>query len=188
MAKPLMSFEEVRALLKQRFPMLMVDNVISLEPGKSIRTTKNVTGNEIQFLGHFPEHAVLPGTLIVEAMGQSASILFSKSGGTSKNTETSKPTEPSKATETSKNTETSKPTETRPGEFLVLGSINDTRFLVPVVPGDKLEIDVQALKFMEDFALVEGVATVDGAVVAQGKLGFARRRLQTSQPAEQVLS
>jgi 3-hydroxyacyl-[acyl-carrier-protein] dehydratase len=155
MAKPLMTFEEVRAFLKQRFPMLMVDSVISLEPGKSIRTIKNVTGNEIQFLGHFPEHAVMPGTLIVEAIGQSASILFSKTSGT------------------------------RSGEFLMLGSINDMRFLVPVVPGDKLEIDVRALKFIEDFAFVEGVATVDGAVVAKGKLGFARRSLQTSPPAEQ---
>ena len=154
MAKPLMTFEEVRAFLKHRFPMLMVDSVISLEPGKSIRTIKNVTGNEIQFLGHFPEHAVMPGTLIVEAIGQSASILFSKTSGT------------------------------RSGEFLMLGSINDMRFLVPVVPGDKLEIDVRALKFIEDFAFVEGVATVDGAVVAKGKLGFARRSLQTSPPAE----
>ena len=96
----------------------------------------------------------MPGTLIVEAIGQSASILFSKTSGT------------------------------RSGEFLMLGSINDMRFLVPVVPGDKLEIDVQALKFVEDLAFVEGVATVDGAVVAKGKLGFARRSLQTSPPAE----
>ena len=132
--------------------MLMVDSVISLEPGKSIRTTKNVTGNEIQFLGHFPEHAVMPGTLIVEAIGQSASILFAKSKGTAS------------------------------GDFLVLGSINDTRFLIPVVPGDRLEIDVRALKFVDDFALVEGVAMVDSAVVAQCKLGFARRSLQASQP------
>src|SRR5580700_7366247 len=144
MAAPLMTFEEVRTALKQRFPMIMVDSVISLEPGKSIRTTKNVTGNEIQFLGHFPEHAVMPGTLIVEAIGQSASILFAKSKGTAS------------------------------GDFLVLGSINDTRFLIPVVPGDRLEIDVRALKFVDDFALVEGVAMVDSAVVAQCKLGFAR--------------
>jgi 3-hydroxyacyl-[acyl-carrier-protein] dehydratase len=111
-----------------------------------------VTGNEIQFLGHFPEHAVMPGTLIVEAIGQSASILFAKSKGTAS------------------------------GDFLVLGSINDTRFLIPVVPGDRLEIDVRALTFVDDFALVEGVAMVDSAVVAQCKLGFARRSLQASQP------
>ena len=82
MTRPLMTFEEVRAALKQRFPMLMIDTVTALEPGKSIRATKNVTGNELQFLGHFPEHAVMPGTLIIEAIGQAASILFTKSTGT----------------------------------------------------------------------------------------------------------
>jgi len=119
MTTPLMTFEDVRAALKQRLPMIMVDTVISLEPGKSIRTTKNVTGSEIQFLGHFPEYAVMPGTLIVEAIGQSASILFSKTTGTG----------------------------TQPGEFLVLGSINEMRFLVPVVPGNRLEIEIQAVSY-----------------------------------------
>src|SRR5260370_38759733 len=101
MAAALMKFEEVRAVLKQRFPMIMVDSVISLEPGKCIRTIKNVTGNEIQFLGHFPEHAGMPGTLIVEAIGQSASLLFSKTAGTG----------------------------TGPGEFLALGPIHNMSFL-----------------------------------------------------------
>jgi len=150
MTTPLMTFEEVRSILKQRFPMLMVDSVLSLEPGKSIRTTKNVTGNELQFLGHFPEHAVMPGTLIVEAIGQSASILFSKMTGSG----------------------------TRPGEFLVLGAINEMRFLVPVVPGDRMQIDIRVLKFIDDFGLIEAVATVDGTPVARGKLGFARRGLE----------
>lgn len=150
MTKPLMTFEEVRSALKQRFPMIMVDSVTELEPGKRIHAIKNVTGNEIQFLGHFPEYAVMPGTLIVEAVGQAASILFFKSMGTG----------------------------TRPGEFLVLGSINEMRFLKPVVPGDRMEIDVQVLKFIDDFAVVEVVATVNGTDVAKGKLGFARRALE----------
>jgi 3-hydroxyacyl-[acyl-carrier-protein] dehydratase len=145
-----MSFEEVRAALKQRFPMIMVDVVTSLEPGKRIRAIKNVTGNEIQFLGHFPEYAVMPGTLIVEAVGQAASILFAKSMGTG----------------------------TGAGEFLVLGSINEMRFLKPVVPGDKMELDVQVLKFIDDFAVVEVAASVNGVDVAKGKLGFARRSLE----------
>jgi len=152
---PSMTFEEVRSVLKQRFPMIMVDTVISLEPGSSIRTTKNVTGNEIQFLGHFPEHAVMPGTLIVEAIGQSASILFSKTTGNG----------------------------LRAGDFLVLGSINDMRFLVPVTPGDRMDIEIQVLKFVEDIALVEAVVTVDSTVVARGKLGFARKSLQSARPA-----
>jgi 3-hydroxyacyl-[acyl-carrier-protein] dehydratase len=152
MAGPLMAFEEVRTVLKQRFPMLMVDCVIALEPGKSIRAIKNVTGSEVHFLGHFPDYAVMPGTLIVEAIGQSASILFAKTTGTG----------------------------TRGGEFLVLGSINDMRFLAPVTPGNRMEIDVQVLKFVEDRALVEATVTVDGVVVARGKLGFARRDLRES--------
>ena len=153
MTIPLMTFEQVRHALKQRFPIIMVDNVLSLTQGKTIRTTKNVTGNEIHFLGHFPEHAVMPGTLIVEAVGQSASILFATTTGTGM----------------------------RPREFLMLGSINDMRFLVPVVPGDRMEIDVQVLKFIEDMAVVEAVVRVDSTVVARGKLGFARRDAAVTQ-------
>jgi 3-hydroxyacyl-[acyl-carrier-protein] dehydratase len=149
MTKPVLNFEAVRTLLKQRFPMLMIDNVVALEPDKKIQAIKNVTGNELQFMGHFPELAVMPGTLIVEAIGQAASILFSKTTGTGLNT----------------------------GEFLVLGTINQMRFLVPVVPGDRMEIEVKVLKFVNDQALVEGVVTVDGTVVATGTLGFARRSL-----------
>jgi 3-hydroxyacyl-[acyl-carrier-protein] dehydratase len=154
MASPAMTFEEVRAALKQRFPMLMVDTVVSFEPGKRIHTIKNVTGNELQFLGHFPEHAVMPGTLIVEAIGQSASILFAKTTGTG----------------------------IQAGEFLVLGAINEMRFLVPVVPGNRLEMDIQVLKFIPDFALIEAIATVDGTIVAKGKLGFAKRGLTSETP------
>lgn len=150
MSLPAMTFEEVRAALKQRFPMIMVDTVTSIEPGKSIQTVKNVTGNEIQFLGHFPEHAVMPGTMIVEAVGQSASILFSKTTGTGAQT----------------------------GEFLVLGVINEMRFLAPVFPGNRLDMEIQVLKFIGDFALVEATATVDGKLVARGKLGFAKRSLE----------
>ncbi len=147
--KPLMNFAEVRTMLKQRFPMIMVDTVLELIPEQRILTLKNVTGNEIQFLGHFPELAIMPGTLIVEAFGQSASILFSRTTSLG----------------------------LQPGEFLVLGSINDMRFLVPVMPGDRMEIAVQILKTAGDITLCEGTVTVGDTVVARGKLGFARRKL-----------
>jgi 3-hydroxyacyl-[acyl-carrier-protein] dehydratase len=146
---PLMNFAEVRTLLKQRFPMIMVDTVLELVPEQRILTLKNVTGNEIQFLGHFPELAIMPGTLMVEAFGQSASILFSRTTSLG----------------------------LRPGEFLMLGSINDMRFLAPVMPGDRMEIAVQILKIAGDITLVEGTITVGSTVVARGKLGFARRTL-----------
>ena len=149
MAPPLLTFEEVRGLLKQRFPMLMVDTVLDLVPEKRILAVKNVTGNELQFLGHFPEFAIMPGTLIVEAFGQSASILFSRTSGLG----------------------------LRPGEFLMLGAIHEMRFLVPVVPGDRMEIDVRILKIAGDITLVEGSVTVSEATVARGKISFARRTL-----------
>jgi 3-hydroxyacyl-[acyl-carrier-protein] dehydratase len=91
----------------------------------------------------------MPGTLIVEAFGQSASILFSQTTSLG----------------------------LRPGEFLVLGVINDMRFLVPVVPGDRMIIAVKILKVAGDIALVEGTVTVEDTVVARGKLGFARRTI-----------
>jgi 3-hydroxyacyl-[acyl-carrier-protein] dehydratase len=144
-----MTFEEVKARLKQRFPLIMVDRVLELEPGKRIRTLKNVTGNEIQFLGHFPEFAIMPGTFIIEAIGQSASILFSQTAGDSVD----------------------------PREFLVLAIVNDMKFLVPVLPGHTLIIEVNILKMTEQAALVEGIATVEGTVVTRGKLSFARKMM-----------
>lgn len=149
MPKPLLDFEAVRSLLKQRFPMLMVDTVLALEPGKSIRAIKNITGNELHFLGHFPQRAIMPGTLILEAIGQVASILFSKT--------------------------TEIPLED--DDFLVLGTINSLRFLVPVVPGDRMEIEVQILKILGDLAFADVSVTVDGTVVVTGKIGFARSKL-----------
>jgi 3-hydroxyacyl-[acyl-carrier-protein] dehydratase len=142
-----MTFEEVKAHLKQRFPFIMVDRVVELEPGKRIKTIKNVAGNEIQFLGHFPDLAIMPGTSIIEAIGQSASILFSVTTGKGMN----------------------------PREFMVLAAVNDMRFLVPVLPGHTMFIEVNIVKMTDEAALIEGVASVDGTVVTRGRLSFARK-------------
>jgi len=141
-----MTFEEVKLCLKQRFPMLMVDRVLELEAGKRIKALKNVTGNEIQFLGHFPEFAIMPGTLIIEAIGQAASLLFSHTTGKGMN----------------------------PKEFMALAAVNDMRFLAPVLPGHTMIMEVKILKMTEEAALIEGTASVDETVVTRGKLSFAR--------------
>src|SRR6516225_9257408 len=142
-----MTFEEVKAHLKQRFPFIMVDRVLELEPGKRIKALKNVAGNEIQFLGHFPEYAIMPGTSIIEAIGQAASILFSYTTG--------------------------KGIEAR--EFMALAAVNDMRFLVPILPGHTMIVEVNIVKRTDEAALVEGIVTVDGTVVTRGKLSFARK-------------
>ncbi|MGA2556281.1 MAG: 3-hydroxyacyl-ACP dehydratase FabZ [Verrucomicrobiota bacterium] len=142
-----MTFAQLKDHLKQRFPLLMVDRVLELEPGKRIKTLKNVTGSEIQFLGHFPEFAIMPGTFLIEAIGQSASILFSHMTGKGM----------------------------KPGEFMALAAVNDMRFLAPVLPGHTIIMDINVLKMTEDAALIEGVAVVEDLVVARGKLSFARK-------------
>ena len=142
-----MNFEEVKAHLKQRFPFIMVDRVLELEPGKRIKTLKNVTGNEVHFLGHFPEFSIMPGTLIIEALGQSASILFDRVMGKGMD----------------------------PREFLVLAAINDMKFLVPVLPGDTLIMEVNIIKMTKVAALVDAVASVDDTVVTRGKFSFAQK-------------
>ena len=142
-----MTFEEVRACLKQRFPLIMVDRVLEVELGKRIRAIKNVTGNEIQFLGHFPDYAIMPGIFIIEAIGQSASILFSLTMRSGLNER----------------------------EFLVLAAVNEMKFLAPVLPGQTMILEICVLKMMTKVALVEGIVTVDGTVVTKGKLSFARR-------------
>ncbi len=148
----MMTFEEVKKTLKQRFPLIMVDRVLEIAPGKTIRAIKNVTGNEIQFLGHFPDCAIMPGIFIVEAIGQCASILFSATTGAGLDA----------------------------GDLLVLAAINDMRFLVPVVPGHTMLLDVTLLKMSQQAAIVEGVVTVEDSVVARGKLSFARKLLRSS--------
>jgi len=142
-----LSFEEVKQHLKQRFPMLMVDRVLEIDPGKRIKAIKNVTGNEIQFLGHFGDYAILPGTLIIEAVGQSASLLFSHTTGKGVNQR----------------------------EFMALAAVNDMRFLVPVLPGDTMTMDVNIVKMTEEAALVDCVARVGDTIVTRGKLSFARK-------------
>lgn len=142
-----MTFEEVKAHLKQRFPLIMVDRVLEFEPGKRIKTLKNVTGGEIQFLGHFPDYAILPGVSIIEAIGQSASILFTATTGKGMDS----------------------------NEFMAMAAVNDMRFLVPVLPGHTMIIEVNILKMMPEAALIEGIATVEDVVVTRGKLSFARK-------------
>lgn len=142
-----MSFEQVKTYLKQRFPLIMVDRVLDIEPGKSIKALKNVTGNEIQFLGHFPGIAIMPGVLIVEAIGQCAAILLRQSVSQDQDAD----------------------------GVPVLGMINEMRFFAAVVPGDALILEVNILKILAGAALVEGAATVNGKVVAKGKLSLGSK-------------
>jgi 3-hydroxyacyl-[acyl-carrier-protein] dehydratase len=71
-----LDFEDIKKLIPQRFPFIMIDKVVAVVPGKEAETVKNISGNDIFFLGHFPDKAILPGVAIIEAMAQTAIILF----------------------------------------------------------------------------------------------------------------
>jgi 3-hydroxyacyl-[acyl-carrier-protein] dehydratase len=114
-------FEEIKQLLPQKFPLLMVDRIIALEKGKSAVAIKNISGNEIHFLGHFPSMAVFPGALILEGMAQTAIILFRKSQ------------------------EDDQKTVDDPDILFFFGAAN-SRFFHPVVPGDQLRMEVKVVK------------------------------------------
>lgn len=145
-------FDEIKALLPQKFPLLMVDRVISLEPGKKAVAIKNITGNEIFFLGHFPTMAVMPGALIIESMAQTAIILFRKSH------------EADGQTLEDENT------------LFFFGGAK-VRFLKPVVPGDQLQIEVTIVKAVSTGSIVEAVATVKGERVAKAELSFGVKKI-----------
>lgn len=81
----ILGFDQVRELLPQKYPFLLIDGVLELEPEKRIVAIKNITGNESIFLGHFPGKAIFPGAYIIEAMAQAGILLWSKGEKTEKN-------------------------------------------------------------------------------------------------------
>lgn len=136
--------KDIEKILPHRYPFLLVDRVISLEKNKKISALKNITMNEMQFIGHFPGNPIMPGVLIVEAMAQAAAILFLEG-----------------IDQTVRNNYT-----------FVLGAIKDFRFSSPVYPGDQLIIEVEVQKLIRQAGIVRGSASVSGKPVAEGQLFF----------------
>ena len=142
-----LDFEDIKKLVPQRFPFIMIDRVLEVEPGKHAIAVKNISGNDMVFLGHFPDKAVMPGALILEAMAQTAIILFATSG---KNDSREK-----------------KP-------LYYFGSVK-ARFLHPAVPGDQLKIRVENVKSLPNGAYVSGEAYVDDKKITEAELVFSVR-------------
>jgi 3-hydroxyacyl-[acyl-carrier-protein] dehydratase len=135
-----MDIAAVQKMLPHRYPLLLVDRVVELEPGKKLVAWKNVTANEDFFNGHFPGHPVMPGVLILEALAQAAAILAYKSTGL----------DPKEA-------------------VTYLMAIDGAKFRRPVGPGDRLVLTVDVLRAKGSIWKTRGVASVDGQVVAEGE-------------------
>jgi len=140
-----LSFEEIKKLIPQRFPFIMIDKVIELVPGKEAVAIKNISGNDIFFLGHFPEKAIMPGAAIIEAMAQASIVLFASAR---------------------------KRDEGDKIPIYYFGSVK-ARFHHPVVPGDQLRIKMVNVKTLPTGAYVSGEAFVEDKKVSEAELVFS---------------
>jgi len=145
----IMNIDEIKKYLPHRYPFLLVDRILEVVPGKSLTAIKNVTVNEPFFNGHFPEGAIMPGVLIIEALAQASGILLFK-------------------------TDNSMPAA---DNWFFLGGIDNARFKRVVRPGDQLRLEIELLRSRRDLWKMKGIASVDGELACSAEILNMRGRL-----------
>ena len=137
-----MNIQDVKNYLPHRYPFLLIDRVLEIEIGKSLVAIKNVTFNEPQFTGHFPEQPIMPGVMIVEALAQATGILAFKS-------------------------EVGKPID---GQIYMLVGIDKVRFKRIVEPGDQIRLEVEVMVVKRGIWKFKCRASVDDQTVTTAEL------------------
>ena len=130
-----MDILEIMSLLPHRYPFLLIDRVVEMERKTRIVAIKNITINEPQFQGHFPNFPIMPGVLMVEAIAQAGGALLLSE------------------------------VPDRESKLLLFTSIENARFRRPVTPGDQLRIEVTVLNWRTRAVKMLGNITVDGKLV-----------------------
>ena len=135
-----MDINEIQAIIPHRYPFLLIDRIVELEPLKRIVAIKNVTINEPFFQGHFPGAPVLPGVIIIEAMAQAGAVLLFRE------------------------------VPDRDNKLLYFTSIEEAKFRRPVGPGDQLRFEVTVIKYKMGYAKLRAEARVDGHLVTEATI------------------
>jgi 3-hydroxyacyl-[acyl-carrier-protein] dehydratase len=139
-APKLLDIRQIMSILPHRYPLLLIDRVVEISQRKRIVAIKNVTINEQFFQGHFPDYAIMPGVLVVEAIAQAGGVLLL-------------PEIPEHET-----------------KLMVFSGIDHARFRRPVVPGDQLRIEVDVLQWKPRAARLEGKVYVDKKLVCEAQI------------------
>ena len=134
---------DILKILPHRYPFLLVDRIVALEPDKRIAGLKNVTVNEPFFQGHFPGDPVMPGVLIIESMAQVAGVLIYRD------------------------------LAEKEKKLIYFTGIENAKFRRPVTPGDQLLVEMELLVRRNNFGKMSGRATVDGKLAAEATVLFA---------------
>ena len=135
-----MDIREIVRNLPHRYPFLLLDRVLEIDPGKRVVALKNVTYNEPFFPGHFPGEPIMPGVLIIEAMAQAGAVLLLHDMAD------------------------------RDDKLVFFTGIDKARFRRTVVPGDQLRLTVEILKSRPTACKLRGIAEVDGRKVAEAEI------------------
>lgn len=136
---------EIQKILPHRYPFLLIDRVLEIEPKVKVLAYKNVSISEQVFQGHFPGHPIYPGVMIIEGMAQAGGILAFSSGALDDGEEAG-------------------------DKVVYFMSIDGAKFRAPVKPGDKLDFEVSVIKNKGRIWVLQGKAFVDGKLVAEAKL------------------
>lgn len=144
-----MDIHQILKQLPHRYPFLLVDRVLDIDKGKTIRALKNITINEPFFEGHFPHRPVMPGVLMLEALAQAAALLAFDA------------------------------LEASPTDDMVyyFAGIDGARFKQPVEPGDQLILHVELLRMKAGIFKFKARADVDGKVAVEAELTCAMRKI-----------
>ena len=145
----MMDIHQILRQLPHRYPILLVDRVLALDKGKSIKALKNVTINEPFFAGHFPHRPVMPGVLMLEAMAQAAALLAFDTLGVVPDDKT----------------------------VYYFAGIDGARFKRPVEPGDQLVMDVTLERMKSGVFKFKGTSRVGDQVACEADLMCTMRRI-----------